>query len=90
MQKHPRGPKQTPRMLKVGWGKLKGCKPDIIFNWGKEIPASDAHLIHGVLCGERYDINNKVWDASLVKELESRGYDITTLKFSIKLKDNNQ
>ena len=37
---------------------------------------------------ERFRPISKVWSDSFVKELEKRGYDITTLKFSIKKKIN--
>lgn len=52
---------------------------DLMYNWDKHPP--DGHLLHGALN------HTPVHDGrSLVQELEARGYDITTLRFSIKRK----
>lgn len=55
----------------------------------------DGHLAYGVFCSERrrpnYQRNAEnptpwEWDPSFVKELEARGYDTTTLRFSVQRK----
>ena len=57
---------------------------DFLFRY----PSSpDGHLLYGLLCADRqrYDYIDKtvVFDPSFVKELERRGYDTTTLRFSV-------
>jgi hypothetical protein len=47
---------------------------------------ADGHLLHAVF-GYPGSFSN---DIDLLKELESRGYDTTTIKFSIKLKDSKE
>lgn len=44
----------------------------------------DGHLIFGALAMKNYDKTKKDYKASLIDELKSRGYDLSTLKFSIK------
>jgi len=57
--------------LKCQYGKLPYCNPDIVYSWGKNTSKSDARLLHGTI-------------PKLIDELVKRGYDVTTLKFSIK------
>jgi hypothetical protein len=53
----------------------------------------DGHLLWGTIGGKVCSPDTKtpgwkghIWEPSLIEELEKRGYDITTLKFSIKKK----
>jgi hypothetical protein len=67
-------PKITPRTLKAGWGASKGESSDLCTTWGKGCQSSDSRFLnHGLF--------------PIIKELERRGYDLNTLRFSIKLKD---
>lgn len=68
--------KREPPALRVRWSKRER---DLLFLWDKYPP--DGHLLYGAFCvgtdGER----------SFAKELEARGYDLTTLRFQIRRKD---
>lgn len=70
--------------LRAQWSKRER---DVSFGWpsGPQTKA-DGHLLHSVFGVERYPPPsplNRLPDPSLLKELERRGYDITTLCFSI-------
>lgn len=82
-------PKQKPNTLEAKWAKPdKWSNPDLTYVWGAGCASADAHLLHNVLTGERYPhpLNGTKPDASLTAELEKRGYDLTTLRFSIQKK----
>lgn len=72
------------KMLTAKWSKKE---KDIIYHYPRRC---DGHLIHYYLSCKRPKINyltkETEWEDSLVEELEKRGYDITTLKFSIERK----
>lgn len=84
------------RMAKPGeliayYGKLPHDAPDVMFSWGGDgAYKRDAALVQAYLCSDRpsYCISHGKQEImpSLVRQLEERGYDITTLKFSIKKK----
>lgn len=87
-QKRLRKPKLKDGELRVYWGKVPYDSPDIILAWqGDSSMRRDINLLHYHLCCERPDVHTKPlfskMEPSLIKELENRGYDITTLKFSI-------
>jgi hypothetical protein len=57
--------------------------------------SADGHLAYGMFCGDRLRRapgENPPWDfdLSFVKELERRGYDLTTLRFSIERKPTDE
>ena len=68
------------KKLSVKWSKRAN---DLMIDFPDK---PDGHYIHGALCSERFN-----WDGStrksVVDELEARGYDITTLKFEVKMKE---
>jgi hypothetical protein len=64
-----------PKQLKAQWSKRQD---DIVYSWGEGVSKADSHLLHGALT-----ITMKWGDKSFQEELEARGYDIKTLKFSI-------
>lgn len=77
----PGRPRQKQGELKAQWATLKGESPDVCYFWGKDIPKSDAHLLHNFL------YYAKAFDGkSFMEELESRGYDKKTLKIVVRLK----
>lgn len=95
-KKRWRAPSAKPGELKAQYGKLPHDTPDLCYAWGEGCSSADSHLLHNVIATDRaywdlekaqrrdsYPISH---DPSLVKELERRGYDITTLKFSIQKK----
>ena len=84
-----RRPKLKDGELRVYWGRESPRDvPDIIFAWqGDRLMKRDANLLHYHLASKSPDphvtpIFSKMCP-SLVEELESRGYDITTIKFSV-------
>lgn len=87
-----------PGQLLVYYGKLPHNNPDIVFAWGGEgADKHDAMLLHYALSCKRQRMvygperernggHPLVFDPSVIEELESRGYDITTLTLSIQKK----
>jgi len=86
--KRLRKPKLKDGELRVYWGKLPHDSPDVIFAWqGEPSMKRDSKLLHSVICSDQPDLFTtplfSKMNPSLVKELELRGYDITTINFSI-------
>ena len=81
-----RSPKAKPGELKAQWGKLPGDNPAICYAWGDGVGKCDAHLLHNAFSCKTHNPINDTWDISFFEELEKRGYDMTTLKFSIQKK----
>ena len=80
-----RAPKARPGELVARWGKVEGMV-DLCYD-GPNRP--DMHLLHNVLTGKRHRPSvdgDGIWDASFLEELTGRGYDLTTLRFSIQKK----
>lgn len=87
-QKRFRKPKLKDGELRIYWGKVQYDSPDIILAWqGDSTMKGDTRLLHYHLCCKRPDVFSKSpfssMNPSLIEELNNRGYDITTLKFSI-------
>jgi hypothetical protein len=71
--------------LVVFWSKRE---QDFLFRYPR---SADGHLAYGAFCGERMRFAPGQtppfdFDPSFVKELETRGYDLTTLRFSVERK----
>lgn len=86
--KRLRKPKLKDGELRMYWGRLPHDSPDVIFAWQGDLSMeSDSRLLHRMLASEYPDpFAQPLWskmNPSLIKELELRGYDITTIKFSI-------
>lgn len=73
-----RCPKAKQGELKAQYGKLRYCDPDILYVGGGMTSNSDRRMLHNVFSGPTH--------LSLYGELEARGYDLTTFKFSIQKK----
>lgn len=91
MSKRLGQPKKTPGMLKFQWGKLRDEAPDYLCSWGPGCSRADAGLILDMLTNQRpfasvHRPESNPYAESLAQELDRRGYDITTIKFSIKKK----
>ena len=83
MLKRIRIPTAKPGELKACYGRAeRGDTPDLCYVWGGEGAASaDGRVLSQALEGaEVFDGKN------LRQELEARGYDLTTLRFSIQQK----
>lgn len=83
--------KAKPGELRVYYGKAdRWSGPDVCFAWGDGVQKPDAHLLYGALSMKRmttdFPNTGHKWDPSLIEELEARGYDIATLRFSISKK----
>lgn len=88
MTKRYRKPKMKDGELRVYWGRLPHDSPDIVYAWqGDPEMRRNTRLLHNFFSCESPDpFAQPLWSKmypSFVKELEQRGYDITTLKFSI-------
>lgn len=77
--------KAKPGELKAQWGYTRDEGENIYFAWGEGCHKADGGMLSHVLEGERPILlaGGLKFQQSLRKELEERGYDITTLKFSI-------
>ena len=91
--KRLRRPKLQDGELRMYWGcDPHDRTPDIMLAWqGDRSMKCDTNLLHYVMCSKKPKINlGKIdWstmEPSLIEELDARGYDLTTLKFSIKKK----
>lgn len=95
MAKRVRSPAiPKPGVLKAQWGSVDGSGPDVCYAWGEGVSGADARFLSTVLCGERlrlaFPSMETVAEKSFIEEMEARGYDITTLKFSIQKKEKGQ
>jgi hypothetical protein len=79
-----------PNELTALWGRAdRYSEPDVCYAWGDGVPRCDSRLIHNILSSERVVLDlcgGYTFEPSLLDELEKRGYDLTTLKFSISKK----
>jgi hypothetical protein len=83
MTKRIRRPTAKPNQLKVQYGKLPGDKPDLTYVWGPGCDRTDYMVLMQGLNLKPFDRLTDSYEDSVLKQLEERGYDITTLKFSI-------
>jgi hypothetical protein len=85
-----RAPKAKPGQLLMQWGKLPGEDPDMCYSWGDGCSKRDGHLLHNALASEKPDLFVQPLFSkmlpSLLADLESRGYDLTTLRFTVSKK----
>lgn len=74
--------------LRIRWSKREN---DVVYQYpGRK---ADGHLLHHYIASPRPRVGGAVdgvhFDPSLLEELEKRGYDLTTLSFSIKKKKSS-
>lgn len=62
-------------------------KKDITVKWKDPAHREDMNLLFLYMCQPRNVFASTKQDPSLIEELESRGYDISTIKFSISKKE---
>lgn len=95
--KRYRSPKMKPGLLQVYYGRVDGEPPGICYQYGGSgADRCDSHLMHGVFGSPRLELcfseedrrkhGPYKWGPTLIQELEKRGYDISTLRFSIEQK----
>lgn len=81
MVKRYRTPTAKPGELKIAYGKERGNNSELFFCWGGEGAGKrDSNMLMHFFHQARLADNGR----SLVEELQARGFDITTLKFSVK------
>lgn len=80
-----RAKRLKPGRLALYYAKLPNDGPDVVMH--NEVPArrADAHYLHYVMNCPRFDHKGQP-EPSVVEELQKRGYDITTINFSIDMK----
>lgn len=82
-----RRPKTKPKELRACCGKVPLEKADICYFWGEGVPAGDYRLLHNMFSG--YGLKDCLPTSTndpggYLREPEKRGYDLKTLRFSIK------
>ena len=86
MAKRLRRRKMKDGELAMYWGRVDGDAPDVVYEWrGDGSMRRDSRLLAHVVGSKRPSIlgENNEWDKSFLEELEVRGYDLSTMKFSI-------
>jgi len=91
MAKRWREPKAKPGELKAQWGRVDGNVDLCYAHGGNGTERSDMRVINTAFAEQRYfpsaeTLGHYRVERSLIDELEARGYDIRTLKFSIQKK----
>ena len=91
--------KAKPGELRARWARPdEHNRPDVTYAWGQGVNHCDGSLLATVLGTPRARLNLEAplgsprylwtaYDDSLLKELEKRGYDLTTIQFSIMKKE---
>jgi len=96
MKKRFRSPKLKDGELRMYWGKPdQHDNPVIVLAWqGTRYMKADTALLDFALCCKKPNPHKvpifSVMEPSLLEELDARGYDLTTLKFSIMKKKGNE
>lgn len=92
MPKRWRVLKQRPNLLEVRYGKAdRWDSPDVCYVWGPGTAKADASLMHTMFSGYGWRKDDRTAPVAVehngfLKELEARGYDLTTLRFAIQKK----
>lgn len=92
-----RRPRIKPGQLRLWYGKLDGEAPDVCGGWGGAgANKCDGNLMMGHFTAKRLTLvygeeaqrlgSNHKWARSFIEELDARGYDISTIQFSIERK----
>lgn len=83
--KRYRRPKVIEGQIKMQRGKVDG-ETDMCVFYGDNTPRCDRALVMNTFCFGSYDTGTKEKRLSFIEELERRGYDLETLRFSIERK----
>ncbi|MBW3243404.1 hypothetical protein KUV57_12090 [Epibacterium sp. DP7N7-1] len=75
--------------LKIQWGYSADDGYDLFFCGGEGVPRADRSLMHYALTAQRWTgpFDGMKFEPSLIDQLASRGYDPSTLRFSIQKRD---
>jgi hypothetical protein len=77
--------KAKPGQLVMQYGRDDDGEVDVVFAWGEGCSKRDGALLHWRIGSDNLNHKMEV-DQSLLKELDARGYDLTTIRFSISKK----
>lgn len=71
------------------WGRLPNEAPGTCFAAGDGLSKRDMALLHYMLASKRmrWKEGAPTFEPSFLEELEARGYDLTTLRFSVRKKE---
>lgn len=70
--------------LKAKWANEgEAAGGDIAYACGVGCHKADLHLLHYVIGAGHWNPNDRKTDPSFLDELKARGYDLTTIRFSI-------
>lgn len=87
----PRPPKKD-GAIKFQYGRLDGDL-DFLILYGNDVPRCDRALVMqqftSIQCRHDHSNNKARFDPSFIDELDKRGYDTKTIKFSIERKEDN-
>ena len=71
-----------PGQLKLQWGSIERGEPkDVCYVWGDGCSSRDSRLLHWIFCCAKTTFGEP--EKSFVEQLKERGYDISTIRFSI-------
>lgn len=84
MGKRFRAPVPKPGELKASYGRVDGMEAVFYTSGGGGVTMADSRVLMNAFEGGAV-----FGDRTLVEELDSRGYDITTLRFTIQLRGPN-
>jgi hypothetical protein len=93
-----RDPRAKPGELRAAWSESRKhgygrqemgwIMGDLVYAWGDGCASSDGRLLHGAFAMKQFrpyvEPGGPRFDPSLLEELHRRGYDLTTLRFSIR------
>lgn len=84
-----RAPTAKPGELVMRWGRLPNEAPGTCFAAGDGLSKRDMALLHYMLASKRmrWKEGAPTFEPSFLEELEARGYDLTTLRFSVRKKE---
>jgi hypothetical protein len=88
-KKRFRAKKVYPGQLRAYWGKLPHDAPDIVFQWGEGCSRRDGAFLSYHFSSQRMRLprgdepGRTQFDPSFLDALTARGFDITTLEFSV-------
>lgn len=85
-----RAPQAKAGELVMRWGKMPRDGEDMCYAWGDGCTKREAHMLHNAIANEKPDpfatpLFSKMLP-SLLANLEAAGYDLTTLRFSVRKK----
>jgi hypothetical protein len=86
-----RRPSRRDGKLDVWFGKIDGDGPDMCVQSGNGCGGSSTRgYVLGLFCNKQVYAGSPGWADAFLEEMDKRGFDVSTLRFSISLKNVNQ